>query len=315
MSVITISPIDSLAKPDTANIVQSEIAAVVEHIATTPANELLGELLDKAISFGLKVIAAFIIYCIGAWLIGRIKKMLNRMFTRKNTDAAIASFIQSITSIALTIILVLVTVGTLGIDTTSLAALLTGGGLAIGMALNGTVQNFAGGIMLLVFRPFKAGDYIAAQGFEGTVTEINIVSTKLTTVDNRCIIIPNGILSNNTIDNFSQNPLRRIDWTVNVEYGCTVEDTKKLLMELMTSDMRIMQDDKAPALPFVALKGMQDNGITFVMRAWVNASDYWDVCFDMNERIYTELPKNGIKFPYPKMDVIVSARSPQPEIQ
>lgn len=306
MSLVTISPIDSLARPDSLNEVQAEIASVVEHIANTPANELLSELLDKAIMFGLKVFAAFIIYFVGAWIIRKLKGMLTRFFVKKDTDAAIASFVQSLVSISLTIALILVTVGTLGVDTSSLAALLTGGGLAIGMALNGTVQNFAGGIMLLVFRPFKAGDYIAAQGFEGTVSEINIVSTKLTTTDNRCIIIPNGVLSNETINNFSQNSLRRVDWTVNVEYGASVEDTKELMMSLMYDDKRILQDEKAPALPFVALKSLDDNGISFVMRAWVKSEDYWSVCYDMNERIYKELPLKGIQFPYPKLDVIIN---------
>lgn len=306
MSLVTISPIDSLARPDSLNEVQAEIASVVEHIANTPANELLSELLDKVIMFGLKVFAAFIIYFVGAWIIRKLKGMLTRFFVKKDTDAAIASFVQSLVSISLTIVLILVTVGTLGVDTSSLAALLTGGGLAIGMALNGTVQNFAGGIMLLVFRPFKAGDYIAAQGFEGTVSEINIVSTKLTTTDNRCIIIPNGVLSNETINNFSQNSLRRVDWTVNVEYGASVEDTKELMMSLMCDDKRILQDEKAPALPFVALKSLDDNGISFVMRAWVKSEDYWSVCYDMNERIYKELPLKGIQFPYPKLDVIIN---------
>lgn len=306
MGKLTLSQVDSLSRPDSLNKVQAEIASAVEHIATTPANELFGELLSKMIMFGLKVLAAFIIYFVGAWIIRKIKGILTRFFVRKDTDAAIASFVQSIVSITLTIVLILVTVGTLGIDTSSLAALLTGGGLAIGMALNGTVQNFAGGIMLLVFRPFKAGDYIAAQGFEGTVSEINIVSTKLTTADNRCIIIPNGALSNETINNFSLNPLRRVDWIVNVEYGASVEDTKELMMSLMCDDRRILQDEKAPALPFVALKSLDDNGISFVMRAWVNSEDYWSVCYDMNERIYKELPLKGIQFPYPKLDVIIN---------
>ena len=148
---------------------------------------------------------------------------------------------QSIVSIALTIILILITVGTLGIDTTSLAALLAGGGMAIGLALNGTVQNFAGGIMILVFRPFKAGDFIEAQGYSGTVTEVNIVSTKLTTTDNRNIIIPNGALSNGTVNNYSQNQLRRVDWTVGVEYGSSAEQTKALLLGIMNSDSRVLK--------------------------------------------------------------------------
>lgn len=298
LQTIPIVPTDSL------NNVQAEIAAVAEKIATTPTEQLLTDLGNHAISFGLKVLAAIIIYCIGAWLIKKIKVILARIFVKRNTEASIVSFVQSITSIALTIILIIITVGALGIDTTSIAALLAGGGMAIGMALNGTVQNFAGGIMLLVFRPFKAGDFIEAQGFSGTVREVTIVSTKLTTVDNRNIIIPNGALSNGTINNYSQNEFRRVDWLVDVEYGTPSDSTKELLMSIMTDEKRILYAEQgAPADPFVALNELRDSSIQFVMKAWVKASDYWPVKYDINDRIYTILPKNGVSFPFPQLDV------------
>jgi len=293
------TPVDSLN-------VAEELAALSEKLSTTTVTELMSELLDKAVAFGLKLLAALAIYLVGAWAIRKIKGIVARIFERKKTDAAIASFVQSIISIALTILLIIITIGAVGIDTTSLAALLAGGGMAIGMALNGTVQNFAGGIMIIAFKPFKAGDYIQAQGFEGTVTEVSIVSTKLTTVDNRSIIIPNGILSNGTINNFSQNQLRRVDWTVNVEYGTSVEEAKAVLMELLKNDKRILNTASgAPAEPFVALSALSDSCIKFVMRAWVKSSDYWDVNFEMNEKIYSKLPEKGISFPFPQMDVHV----------
>ena len=298
--IITIPP------PDTLSKVQAELAAVAEKISNSSTEELLSELVDKAVSFGLKVMAAVAIYIIGAWLIRKLKKVIGKIFEKKNTDAAIASFIQSIISIALTVVLVIITVGALGIDTTSIAALLAGGGMAIGLALNGTVQNFAGGIMILVFRPFKSGDYIQAQGFEGIVTEVNIVSTKLTTVDNKCVVIPNGSLSNGTINNFSQNDLRRLSWNVDVEYGSSSDLTKEVMLELMKNDKRILTTaDGAPADPFVALSELSSSSVKFVMRAWVRAEDYWDVNFDMNESIYKELPKKGIMFPYQKLDVTI----------
>lgn len=298
--IITITP------PDTLTKVQAELAAVAEKISNSSTEELLSELVDKAVSFGLKVMAAVAIYIIGAWLIRKLKKVIGKIFEKKNTDAAIASFIQSIISIALTVVLVIITVGALGIDTTSIAALLAGGGMAIGLALNGTVQNFAGGIMILVFRPFKSGDYIQAQGFEGIVTEVNIVSTKLTTVDNKCVVIPNGSLSNGTINNFSQNDLRRLSWNVDVEYGSSSDLTKEVMLELMKNDKRILTTaDGAPADPFVALSELSSSSVKFVMRAWVRADDYWDVNFDMNESIYKELPKKGIMFPYQKLDVTI----------
>lgn len=309
MHIISILPhTDSLHLPDSLNPVQAELAAAVKKIATTPANELISDLIDNAVVFGLKVLAAIAIYFIGAWLIRKIKSLLGRIFERRNTDAAIASFVQSITSIALTVLLVITTVGTLGIDTSSLAALLTGGGLAIGMALNGTVQNFAGGIMILIFRPFKAGDYIEAQGYSGTVSEVNITSTKLTTVDNRVIIIPNGILSNGTVNNYSERTMRRLDITVNVEYGSSSEQTKEVLSSLLTDDARVLRTETgAPTDPFIALSALNDSSIQFVIRIWTRSEDYWGLHYDLLDKIYNELPKQGIKFPYPKLDILVNS--------
>ena len=294
LNLLNTPPADSL------NQVQAEIAAVAQKIATTPTDELIGDFLEKLIYFGIKVLIALVIYMIGAWLIRKIKGMLKRIFERKGTDAAIASFTISIVSIALTVVLVVVTVGTLGIDTTSIAALLAGGGMAIGMALNGTVQNFAGGIMILIFKPFKSGDYIEAQGFSGTVAEVTITSTKLTTVDNRVIIIPNGILSNGTINNYSTRTIRRVDLTVDVEYGSSSDTVKEVLDSIIKDDARIL---KEPAEPFIALSALKDSSIQFTIRLWVSASDYWGVYFETIEKIYNELPKNGINFPFPQLDV------------
>ena len=170
MKILTIL---QAAPADTLNNVQAEIAAVAQKLATTPTNELISEFLDKAVTFGLKVLAALFIYTLGVWLIRKIKRIIKGIFERKQTDATIASFAMSITSIALTVILIIITVGTLGIDTTSIAALLAGGGMAIGMALNGTVQNFAGGIMILIFKPFKSGDFIETEGF--TLSDITFI--------------------------------------------------------------------------------------------------------------------------------------------
>lgn len=291
---------------DTLNKVQAEFAAVAEKIATTPADELLGELLNKAIDFGLKVMAAFLIYLVGAWFIRKIKGILKRIFERKGTDSAVSSFVQSITSIALTVMLVITTVGILGIDTTSLAALLAGGGMAIGLALNGTVQNFAGGIMLLIFKPFKAGDFIEAQGYSGTVSELSITSTKLVTTDNRVIIIPNGILSNNIINNFSDQKFRRVDLTVDVEYGSSAEQVKKLLGSMIENDSRILN---TPAAPFIALSALKESSVQFTLRLWVNSSDYWNVYYELTERIYKELPENGIQFPFPQLDINIKTNN------
>ena len=298
MTILTTPQTDSL------NVIQTEIAAVAEKIASTPASELIADLIDKAVAFGLKVLAAFVIYFIGVWLIRKTKKILGRIFERNNTDAAIASFVQSIAGIALTVLLIVVTVGALGIDTTSIAALLAGGGMAIGMALNGTVQNFAGGIMIIVFKPFKAGDFIEAQGYTGTVTDVSITSTKLLTTDNRVIVIPNGAISNGTINNFSHMPLRRLDLTVNVEYGTPADKVCEVLQAMFKEDSRILTaTTEGAADPFVALGALNESSIQFIIRVWVKVEDYWDVNFDTVAKIYDQLPKKGINFSYRKLDI------------
>ena len=299
INILKAAPADSLSH------ITPDLTAVVEKISTTPTSELLAELVDKAVGFGLKVIAAIIIYSLGAWIIKRIRKTLTRIFNKYDIlDPAIESFIQSISGIALWLILVIAIIGTLGIDTASFAALLAGGGMAIGLALNGTVQNFAGGIMIIIFKPFKAGDFIEAQGFSGTVTEVTITSTKLITTDNRMIVIPNGELSNGSINNYSHMPLRRLDLTVDVEYGTSSEKACELIQTLIRQDARILNaETSGKADPFVALSALKDSSIQFVIKVWVRSEEYWDVNYDLLTRIYEELPKNGIQFPYPKLDV------------
>ena len=296
--------IDSISRRDSLNAVQSELASVVEKLSTTSTTDLLKEFIDNAIRFGLKVLAAFLIYMLGAWVIKKIKAALARGFEKRETDIGIASFVQSIVSIALTIVLIIVTVGTLGIDTSSIAALLTGGGLAIGLALNGTVQNFAGGLMILVFKPFKAGDYIEMEGHAGTVTEINITSTKLTTSDHRVIIIPNGMISSEVINNYSGRQMRRLEILVDVEYGSNADQTKELLHEIIKADSRILTvEEGAPADPLVVLSTLKDSSVEFMMRVWVKREDFWPTKFSLNEEIYKKLPENGINFPFPQLDV------------
>lgn len=293
---IPIIPADSLDLKGSAE-------KFVEKVTTTPADVLLKELGNDALQFGLKVLAALAIYFVGAWVIKRIKKLLGNIFERRKTDKAIASFTMSLVSISLTIILIILTVGTLGVNTTSLAAILAAGGMAIGMALSGTVQNFAGGIMLLVFKPFKAGDFIEAQGFSGTVSEVNIVSTKLTTTDNRVIVLPNGSLSSGTINNISQNPIRRLEWKIGVEYGSNIDQTRKVILGILNADARVLHGKDAPNEPNVKLSGLLDSSVEIQARCWVRTDDYWDLLWEVNELIYNELPKNGIDFPFPQLDV------------
>jgi small conductance mechanosensitive channel len=300
LTILQTTPSDTLH-----HNIQAEIAAVAEKLTTTPFSELATELGEKALTFGIKVLIAIALYFIGGWIIKKIKRMLQRVFDRHDLiEPAIETFILSISGIAMWIILIMIIIGIPGIETTSFAALLAGGGMAIGLALNGTVQNFAGGIMILIFRPFKAGDFIEMQGFTGTVTEVTITSTKLTTTDNRVIIIPNGAISNGTINNYSHMPLRRLDLTVDVEYGTKSDEACELILTLIKQDARILNaETSGKADPFVALSALRDSSIQFVIKVWVKSEDYWDVNYDLLNKIYTELPKNGINFPYPKLDV------------
>lgn len=294
-------PIDSVAfHPDSAKVALSNIA---QEIATNP-NQFLQDLIHDAIAFGIKVLAAIVIYAIGAWLIKRVKNVLHRIFERKHTEKTLSSFVTSMVTITLTVLLFIITIGTLGINTTSIAALLAAGGMAIGMALSGTVQNFAGGLMILMFKPFKAGDYIEVLGFSGIVNEVNIVSTKLRTFDNKTIILPNGALSNGNIKNYFERKVNRLEWTVNLDYSTDNAKAKEAMMNLLKSDKRIL-DSSTPGAsnPFVALNAMKDSSVEYVMKGWVNTEDYWDVMYDMNEAIFTELPKQGLNFPFPQMDI------------
>ena len=276
---------------------------IIQKVQEDP-NAFWTQLLHNAITFGIKVVIALIIYIIGAWLIKRVKKLLLRIFERRDTERTLASFVSSLVSISMTVLLIIVTVSTLGVDTTSLAALLAAGGMAIGMAMSGTVQNFAGGIMLLVFKPFKVGDFITAQGFSGTVTDVSIVSTKIVSTDNHIVVIPNGTLSNGNIDNYSTNPLRRVDLEISVAYGADADRCIETILDIVHGDKRII-DAQTPgaADPFVALSSLNASDITFVVRVWVHTPDYWNVRFDLNKSLYTQLPQQGFEFAYPHMDV------------
>ena len=299
---------------------------MIEHARENP-QEFWQTVGDTMLQFGLKVLAALLLYVIGIWLISMLKRGLKHMFERRKTEPTLASFISSFVSISLTILLVVISIGTLGVNTTSLAALLAAGGMAIGMALSGTVQNFAGGLMLLAFKPFKAGDFIEAQGTSGKVIEVNITATKILTTDNRVVILPNGALSNGVIHNFNGRPLRRVEWLVSVSYGVDAAACKEAILAIVNSEEKVLQADTdvqalynelqisayqlstvnyrmdAIPAPFVALKSLNENDITFVVRAWVRAADYWDVFFALQERFYTELPPQGFTFAYPHVDV------------
>lgn len=291
---------DITSKVDSARIAAGDLA---QALATNPS-EALRQLGVEAIHFGLKVLLAIVIYIIGAWVIKLVKRALKKYFTARNTDQTVASFVTSFTAAALTVLLIVLTVSTLGVNTTSLAALLAGGGVAIGMALSGTLQNFSGGLLILAFKPFKVGDFIEAQGYAGTVAEMSIVSTRINLPDNRSVTIPHGTLANGNINNYTKNPVRRLEWTVNMEYGVDSEACEAKLLEIVRENALVL-DGSTPgaADPFAAISNMSDSTVTFVVRGWVRNENYWDVYFSVNDAIYKEMPEAGFKFPFPQLDV------------
>lgn len=293
---------EAVVNPDS---IKTAVVDFAQEAVKNP-NDVLHQLGQSAIQFGLKVLAALVIYLIGSWIIRRVKKLLKKIFTKRKTDKALAGFVSSLTTVVLTILLIVITVGTLGVNTSSLAAVLAAGGVAIGMAMSGALQNFAGGIMLLAFKPFKIGDFIEAQGYMGTVTDLTIVSTHLTTPDNKAVIIPNGPLSSGNINNFSKHPVRRIDWTVAIAPGTDLEACKAKLVEILRSDARVLDSRTEEAGdPFVAVSEFSESKVVLTVRGWGKAEDYWGLFFDMNDRFYKELPAAGFGFAYPKMDVRV----------
>ena len=247
----------------------------------------------------LRIIAAILVLIVGRWLIRWIKNTLTKMLTRRNADASLNSFLMSLVSVVLTFFLILAIVGILGINTSSLVALLASAGLAVGMALSGTLQNFAGGVIIMLFKPFKVGDFISAQGFEGKVNEIQIFNTHLLTTDNKEVILPNGILSTGTMMVFSKQDTRRVDWVFSIAYGDDYDKAKTVLLGLCNEDQRIL---KSPE-PFVELGKLNSSSVDLTVRVWVKTADYWDVFFSMNEKVYKAFAQEGLNIPFPQMDV------------
>ncbi len=277
---------------DSLRTATEQFMTVLKDDPQTAFNQLIHMMID----FGLKVLAAIIIYVIGVWLIRRVKKSMNRRFERKHTDKTIASFTNSLVSVILTILVIVLCISTLGINTTSLAALLAAGGMAIGMALSGTLQNFAGGIMLLAFKPFKVGDYIEAQGFEGTVSEVNMVSTKLITNDNRVIIIPNGALSSGNIENHYEKEKRRIDYLIPMDHGTDADAFINDVNSLISKDNRVFESS-------VVLNNIDTNCVEFAVKLWVKSEDYWTVFYDFYKTLYSDLMSKNYMFAANRLNI------------
>ncbi|NQU84308.1 MAG: mechanosensitive ion channel [Mariniphaga sp.] len=253
------------------------------------------------IVFGPKLVGALITLIIGLWIISIIRKAIRKQFEKRDMEPSLRGFMNSLIGITLKLLLFISVIGMVGIQMTSFIAILGAAGLAIGMALSGTLQNFAGGVMILIFKPFKTGDYIEAQGHAGIVSEIQIFNTILKTPDNKTIIIPNAGLSTGSMINYSTEPKRRVDFTFGIGYGDDVDNAKIVLEGLINSDERIFKD---PA-PFIAVSELADSSVNLVVRVWAEASNYWGIYFDLTEKVYKTFDKEGLNIPFPQMDVHV----------
>lgn len=252
-----------------------------------------------AVTLGVTLLKALLVFIVGRLVISLLNRLVRKILSRRNIDPSVKTFVGSLVNVLLIVLLAVSIVAILGIETTSFAALLASAGVAVGMALSGNLSNFAGGLIILLFKPFKVGDYIEGQGESGTVREIQIFHTILTTPDNKVVYIPNGALSGGAITNYSREPLRRVDWTFGVDYGEDYQKVKGVITSIIARDARILQE---PA-PFVALHALADSSVNVVVRVWVASADYWDVYFDVNQAVYETFNREGIDFPFPQLTV------------
>lgn len=256
---------------------------------------------ELIMEYGPRLVGAILVFIIGSWIVKLLTKSFIKVLDKKSVDDSLKPFLGGVVGGLLKIMLVLSVLSTLGIEMTSFVAVLGAAGLAVGMALSGTLQNFAGGVMILIFKPFKVGDVITAQGFTGSVSEIQIFNTILKTPDNKTIIIPNGGLSTGSMVNFSTEEKRRVDWTIGIGYGDDVDKARQVIKRLCDEDSRILKDPEV----FIAVSELADSSVNFAVRAWVMAPDYWGVFFELNEKVYKTFDKEGLNIPFPQRDIHV----------
>ena len=260
---------------------------------------VIQKLIDSGLSAGKHIIAAVVIFIVGRFLIKLLNRLVASILQRRHIEQSVQTFLSSLVNIILTILLIITVIGALGVNTTSFAALIASAGVAIGMALSGNLQNFAGGLIILLFKPYRVGDFIDVNGVQGTVSAVQIFHTILLTPDNKVIYLPNGSTSSSTITNYSREEKRRIEWTFGIDYGEDVSRARAAILSVITADTRILPD---PA-PFVAVGGLSDSSVDILVRVWVPTEEYWNVYFDMHQRVYETFNEQKINFPYPQRTV------------
>ena len=294
-------------------------------LSTNSIDEFIQKIIANLTDFVISLAIAIAVFYIGKFIINKIYKIVLAILLRRNIDQSLSTFTLSFVKIVLYFSLIIIVIGILGIETSSFIALFASAGVAIGMALSGTLQNFAGGVLILLLKPYKIGDFIEAQGYSGTVTEIQIFHTIICTPDNKSIIIPNGGLSTGSINNYSKEDYRRVDWNISLSYGNDINTARKAILEILHNDPRVvkkyLEDDmqqrgisaknhiknstnsKTDRSPSVTLSELADSSIIVTAKAWTTSENYWCVKYDINELIYNELPKHNLSFPFPQMDI------------
>ena len=284
--------VDSLAN----NLTQT-----VEQIKEMPMNEAFDFIVKGLAGFFWDIVICVAIYVVARWIIRYLDRLLCRMFDKRNVEQSLGRFVRSLVRTLLYMFVVISIVRKLGIDTSSLVALLASAGVAVGMALSGTLQNFAGGVMILLLRPFRIGDYVQTQGIEGSVKEIKLFNTVINTADNKLITLPNGPIVNNIINNYSAESRRRVDFSISIAYGDDFDVARKAILDILNADERIEKENV-----FVALGELADSAVKVTVRVWTKSGDYWGVYFDTLEKFYKELPTKGVHFPFPQLDVHIT---------
>lgn len=274
------------------------LLAAVE--ASSKLEEAIRSLVEHGSQLGFTIIKALIVFLVGRLVINLLNKLVRKILSKRDIDPSVKTFVGSLVNVSLTILLIISVVGALGVQTTSFSALLASAGVAVGMALSGNLQNFAGGLVILLFKPYKVGDWIETQqGSAGTVKEIQIFHTILTTGDNKLIYIPNGSLSSGVVINYSHQETRRVEWIIGIDYGEDYNKVQQIVRDILAEDKRILNE---PA-PFIALHALDASSVNVVVRVWVNSGDYWGVYFDTNKAIYETFNEKGINFPFPQLTV------------
>ena len=320
------------ASDSTKTVIEEEL----ELFEPQSISDLVHQVTSGIVKLAINIIIAIIVLYAGKWVIKKITDIVASILVRKEVDLSLTTFILSLVKIVLWFILIVTIIGILGLETSSFLALFASAGVAIGMALSGTLQNFAGGVLILLLKPYKIGDYVETQGYAGTVKEIQIFSTVIITADNKTIIVPNGPISTGSINNWSKAGYRRVVWSVGISYGDNVENAREAILEMFREDSRILQGDieddiesrieeggdiKPPVpeklleklprkdgRPSIVVNELADSSVVLQVRAWVRTENYWDVYYKFNEMFYNELPKHGINFPFPQMDVHIDKK-------